>query len=87
MSDQVIPLPQPASNRTTRLRNTLKQGVVRVPRVERKLIMGDGTVKDWKDLTPDEKKAFVQKVMDEFIVPLARDLVIQDLQRERKAAN
>jgi len=45
--------------------------------------MPDGEVKDEKDLTPDEKKNIAQKVMNQLIVPLAYDLVIKDLQKER----
>lgn len=80
-------MPQPASNRTTRARNSLKQGVVRVSRVEQKFIMPDGTVKDESELTKAERDAFVKKVMDILITPSAYELVIRDLQREREAVN
>lgn len=53
-------------------------------RVERKFVMPDGVVKDEKDLNTVQKKAFAQRVMDELITPLAYELIIQDLQRERE---
>ncbi len=53
----------------------------------RHFIMPDGTVKDEKDLTPEEYKAFCQKVVD-VMTPLLYEAVMRDLQkeRERKAA-
>jgi ribonuclease HII len=80
-------IPQPASDGTTSARHSLKQGVVRVPKVERKLMLKDGTIKDWKELTEEERKAFAQKIMNELVVPLAVDQVLREMQQEREAAN
>jgi len=79
-------IPQPASNRTARSRNTLKQGVVRVPNIKEMFIMPDGQIKSKEELTPEEWSAFVKRVNDA-ITLLAYDLVMQDLEREQKAAN
>jgi len=79
-------LPQPASNRTTRARNSLKQGVVRVPNIKEMFIMPDGSVKSKEEMTPEELRPFAKKAK-EMITKLAYELVMKDLEREQKAAN
>ncbi len=51
--------------------------------MERKFIMPDGAVKDEKELTPAEKSAIAQRILDEF-TPLIYESLVQDLQRERE---
>lgn len=80
-------LPQPASDRTTRTRNSLKQGVVRVPRVIRMIVMPDGREIPWEDASQEDRQRIVQRFMDELIVPMAYESIMRDLQREREAAN
>jgi hypothetical protein len=80
-------LPQPASNRTTQARHSLKQGVVRVPVVKQIVIMSDGREVPYEELSQTEKNRLAQKFMDELITPLAYELVMKDMEREQKAAN
>ena len=79
-------LPQSVSVRTNRRPNKVKQGVVRVPKAVRRFIMPDGRILDEKELTPEQKQAFAQKIMDTFLVPLAYDAVMRDMERERQQA-
>lgn len=78
-------LPQSACVRTTRRSHKVKQGVVRVPKAVRKFITPDGRVLDEKDLTPEQKQKFAQKIMDVLLVPLAYEAVMRDLEKERQA--
>lgn len=79
-------LPQPASDRTTSTRNSLKQGVVRVPNIKEMVILPSGEIKPLKALTSDELKPLAKKVNDG-ITRLAYDLVMKDLEHAQKAAN
>ncbi len=79
-------MPQSACARTTRSHHKVKQGVVQVPKAVRKFVTPDGQVLDEEDLTPEQARAFAQKIMDVLLVPLAYESVIRDIQREREFA-
>lgn len=76
----------PVSVRTTRTRHTVNQGVGRVPRLEFKFVMPDGRVIKEKDLSPEQKQAAAQKIMDVLLMPMAYEAVQDDVQKELAAA-
>lgn len=78
-------LPQPASDRTIGARNSVKQGVVRVPKVKGVVVYPDGREVPLEELTDAERKNLAQKVND-LLTPLAYELVMKDLRRERGEA-
>lgn len=84
-SKVVALLPQSASIRTTRHRHRVKQGVNRVP-LKFKFVMPDGQVLDEKDLSPEQKQAAAQKIMDVLLIPMAYEAVLDDVQKERELA-
>lgn len=59
----------------------LNQGVGCV-NVIREFVMPDGSVKREGDLTPAERTRLAQKLMDRFLVPLAYEAVMEDLEKE-----
>lgn len=79
-------MPQSACVRTTRSSHRVKQGVVRMPKAVRKFVTPDGQVLDEKDLTPEQARAFAQKIMDVLLVPLAYEAVLRDIQLEKELA-
>lgn len=50
--------------------------------VIREFVMPDGSVKREGDLTPAERTRLAQKLMDRFLVPLAYEAVMEDLEKE-----
>jgi hypothetical protein len=73
-------MPQTACFRTNTPRHKVKQGVASVAKVTREFLMPDGSVKQESELTPKERQSMAQKIMDLFIVPLAYDAVMRDLE-------
>lgn len=49
--------------------------------------MPDVSKKDEHQLTPAEKKEISKRIMDELVIPLATELALEEMQRERKASN
>ncbi len=55
-------------------------------RVEFKFVTQDGLILDESEVTPEQKQAVAQRIMDNLIVPAAYEAVLKEIQLERQVA-